>query len=56
MRSASLCELERIGVVGREQFNELPPHVKYFLTESGMALLPGFYEFARDQYLRDKEL
>lgn len=58
MLSATLRELERIGVVGREQFNEIPPHVEYFLTESGMALLPGFYEFAKwgEQYLRDKAL
>ena len=24
MLSATLCELERIGVVAREQFNEIP--------------------------------
>ena len=47
MLSVALRELERIGVVGREQFNKIPPHVEYVPAESGMALLPGFYEFAK---------
>ena len=41
--SSSLRELERDGLVSRVQFNEIPPHVEYSLTERGKALLPVFY-------------
>ena len=44
MLTSSLRELESIGVVYREQFNEIPPHVEYSLTQKGEALLPIFYE------------
>lgn len=32
------------GLVAREQFNEIPPHVEYSLTERGKGLLPIYYE------------
>lgn len=38
MLSASLRELERDGMVEREQFNEIPPHVEYRLTREGRSL------------------
>ena len=47
MLTSSLRELERDGLVSREQFNEIPPHVEYSLTEKGRALLPVFYEMTK---------
>ena len=40
MLTATLRDLERIGIVDRRQFNEVPPHVEYSLTERGMELAP----------------
>lgn len=47
MLTSSLRELERDGLVSRVQFNEIPPHVEYSLTEKGNALLPVFYEMTK---------
>ena len=47
MLTATLRDLEEIGIVRREQFNEIPPHVEYSLTEKGRGLLPGFVELAK---------
>lgn len=47
MLTASLRELERDGLVSRKQFNEIPPHVEYALTEMGRDLLPVFYEMTK---------
>ena len=44
MLTNSLRELEADGLVSRIQFNEIPPHVEYSLTEKGTALLPIFCE------------
>ena len=38
-----LRELEQDGFVTRTQFNEIPPHVEYSLTEKGQDLLPVIY-------------
>ncbi len=38
--SQTLKELEASGLIHREQFNEVPPHVEYSLTEDGRAVLP----------------
>ena len=43
MLTSSLRELEKDGLVSREQFNEIPPRVEYSLTEKGKGLLPVFY-------------
>ena len=40
MLSQSLHELEASGLIHREQFNEIPPHVEYSLTERGKEALP----------------
>ncbi|TGE36178.1 transcriptional regulator [Desulfosporosinus fructosivorans] len=44
MLISSLRELEENHLVNRVQYNEIPPHVEYSLTETGKALLPIFYE------------
>ena len=53
MLTSTLKDLEEMGIVHREQFNEIPPRVEYSLTESGKALLPIFFEIAKwaDKYL-----
>ena len=47
MLTSTLRDLEQWGIVNREQFNEIPPHVEYSLTEKGRALLPVFFEIAK---------
>lgn len=42
--TSALRTLEELKLVDRVQFNEIPPHVEYSLTESGKAMLPIFYE------------
>lgn len=47
MLSSSLKELEEADLVNRIQYNEIPPHVDYSLTEAGMKLLPIMEELAK---------
>ena len=47
MLTNSLRALEKDGLVSRIQFNEIPPHVEYSLTDKGKALLPIFYEITK---------
>lgn len=47
MLASTLRDLETLGVVHREQYNEIPPHVEYSLTEKGRDLLPVFTELAK---------
>lgn len=56
MLTSVLRDLESLGIVNREQFNEIPPHVEYSLTEKGKALLPVFFELAKwgDAYLDEQ--
>lgn len=58
MLTATLRDLERIGIVDRRQFNEVPPHVEYSLTTKGKALLPIFYEMTvwGEEYLGEEGL
>jgi len=42
MLTQQLRELEKDGLVIREQFNEIPPHVEYSLSEIGLSLKPIF--------------
>lgn len=46
MLTQSLKELEAYGIVGREQFMEIPPRVEYSLTENGEALIPALKALA----------
>lgn len=56
MLTNTLRDLEALGIVHREQFNEIPPHVEYSLTEKGRALLPVFTELAKwgENYLEEE--
>lgn len=47
MLTNTLRDLENMGIVHREQFNEIPPHVEYSLTERGKELLPVFFEISK---------
>lgn len=47
MLTNTLRDLEELGIIHREQFNEIPPHVEYSLTEKGKALLPVFFEILK---------
>lgn len=57
MLSSTLKDLEEFGIIHREQFNEIPPHVEYSLTEKGKALLPVFTELAKwgKKYIGDEK-
>lgn len=47
MLTTTLRDLEKMGMVDRIQFNEIPPHVEYSLTEKGKAFFPIFFEIAK---------
>ncbi|MFW9830050.1 MAG: winged helix-turn-helix transcriptional regulator [Candidatus Thorarchaeota archaeon] len=36
--SDRLKDIEAVGIIHRRSFDEIPPHVEYFLTESGKSL------------------
>lgn len=38
--SSQLKELEENGVIYRKVYDEVPPKVEYYLTETGMSLIP----------------
>lgn len=38
--SSTLKELIADGIVSRKQFDEIPPHVEYRLTEKGISVVP----------------
>ena len=42
----ALRELEENELIHREQFNEIPPHVEYSLTDKEKDLLPVFHAIA----------
>ena len=47
MLTSTLRDLESKGLVNRIQFNEIPPHVEYSLSEAGKDLYPIFIEMMR---------
>ena len=42
-----LRELERVGIIGRTVYPEVPPKVEYFLTEEGRGLYPVLDELLK---------
>ena len=56
MLTKALRELEEDGLIHREQFNEIPPHVEYSLTEMGRDLQPVFYAIMNWGFRHEKEL
>jgi len=46
MLAQSLHELEAAGIIHRRQYNEVPPHVEYTLTERGKSILPTLTQAA----------
>ena len=55
MLTATLKDLESKGIVHREQFNEIPPHVEYSFTEKGRDLYPIFYAMMNWGYKYEKD-
>ncbi len=45
MLSQSLKELEAVGMIRREQYNEVPPRVEYSLTDKGNSIVPILIQF-----------
>lgn len=45
--AATLKELMSDGIVNREQFDEIPPHVEYSLTEKGESVVPILQSICR---------
>ena len=56
MLTKSLRELEEDGLIARRQFNEIPPHVEYFLTPMGRDLQPVFYAMMNWGFKHDEDL
>lgn len=44
MLTSTLRDLESKGLIHRTQFNEIPPHVEYSLSQAGKDLYPIFLE------------
>ena len=56
MLTRALRELEQDGLVIREQFNEIPPHVEYSFSEMGKDLLPVFYAMMVWGFKHEKDI
>ncbi len=56
MLTHTLRELEEDGLIFREQFNEIPPHVEYGFTEMGRDLLPVFYAMMVWGFKHEKDI
>ena len=56
MLTKSLRELEDDGLISRQQFNEIPPHVEYSLTPMGRDLRPVFYAIMDWGFRHEQEL
>jgi DNA-binding HxlR family transcriptional regulator len=52
-----LKELERDGLISRQQFNEIPPRVEYTMSEVGKSLSPIIQEMEKwgQQYIIDRQ-
>jgi DNA-binding HxlR family transcriptional regulator len=47
MLTQQLRELERDGIINRQQYLEIPPKVIYSMTELGLSLIPIFNQLER---------
>lgn len=47
MLTSTLRNLEKCNLVTRIQYNEIPPHVEYALSEAGRDMYPIFVEMAK---------
>ena len=47
MLSKTLKELEKDGIIYRRQYNEVPPHVEYTLSDAGKTILPVLSEMGK---------
>ncbi len=56
MLTKSLRELEDDGLVNRIQFNEVPPHVEYSLSDMAKDLYPVFYAIMNWGFKYEKEI
>lgn len=56
MLTSCLRELERDGLIGRRQYNQIPPKVEYFFTEMGGDLKPVFYQIMLWGFRHEREL
>ena len=56
MLTTALRELGEDGLISRKQFNQIPPHVEYSLTEMGRDLLPVFYAIMNWGFKHEGEL
>ena len=56
MLTKSLRELEDDGLIIREQFNDVPPHVEYSLSAMGRDLQPVFYTIMNRGFKYEKEI
>ena len=56
MLSNTLRELEADGLIFRQQFNEIPPHVEYGFTEMRKDLLPVFYSIMVWGFKHEKDI
>ncbi len=56
MLTKSLRELEDDGLVNRIQFNEVPPHVEYSLSDMGRDMYPIFYAVMNWGFKHEEEI
>ena len=59
--AAALKDLMKNGIIEREQFNEIPPHVEYRLSERGKSVVPILRSICKwagisGKYTNDKSL
>lgn len=45
--SARLAELERVGIIQRKTYSEIPPRVEYTLTAEGKSLRSSLFSLSR---------
>lgn len=58
MLSQSLKELEKDGIIIRHQYNEVPPHVDYTMTEKGKKVIPALDMLGNwaKEYMNDENI